>query len=143
MRELQTSSGLPADGRLTPQTISAMQSALGSQQSETIKAFQTTLSTLGWYEGPIDGAYGPATATAVAGLQLQLGVTADGILGPQTFAAFESQCKPNPSSCEKHVTPTTAVASTTRPSAPPTGRARSSPTDPHVSPHGQRTAHRG
>ena len=101
VKKLQTANGLPADGRLTPQTIAAIQQALGGQESQTMKAFQTTLSELGWYTGPIDGAYGPVTAEAVAGLQAQLGVTPDGILGPETFAAFESQCQPNPSPCRE------------------------------------------
>jgi peptidoglycan hydrolase-like protein with peptidoglycan-binding domain len=112
VKKLQTANGLPADGRLTPQTIAAIQSALGEQESQTIKAFQTTLSELGWYTGPIDGAYGPVTAQAVAGLQGQLGVTPDGILGPETFAAFESQCQPNPSPCKRPATPATTVPAT-------------------------------
>jgi peptidoglycan hydrolase-like protein with peptidoglycan-binding domain len=112
VKQLQTDNGLPADGRLTPQTIAAIQNALGGQESQTIKAFQTTLSELGWYTGPIDGAYGPVTAQAVAGLQGQLGVTPDGILGPETFAAFESQCQPNPSPCMRPATSATTVPAT-------------------------------
>jgi len=113
VKKLQTANGLPADGRLTPQTIAAMQSALGGQESKTMKAIQTTLSDLGWYAGPIDGAYGPVTAEAVAGLQAQLGVTSDGILGPETFAAFESKCQPNPAPCEKPATSSSTVPATT------------------------------
>ena len=85
-----------------------------------MKAIQTTLSELGWYTGPIDGAYGPVTAEAVAGLQAQLGVTPDGILGPETFAAFESQCQPNPSPCEKPATSPTTVPATTGATQAPT-----------------------
>jgi peptidoglycan hydrolase-like protein with peptidoglycan-binding domain len=120
IKELQTNNGLPADGRLTPQTIAAIQKGLGGQESQTIKAFQTTLSELGWYTGPTDGAYGPVTAQAVAGLQTQLGVTPDGILGPETFAAFESQCQPNPSPCKKPATSPTTVAPTTGATPAPT-----------------------
>ena len=120
VKKLQTANGLPADGRLTPQTIAAIQQALGGQESQTMKAFQTTLSELGWYTGPIDGAYGPVTAEAVAGLQAQLGVTPDGILGPETFAAFESQCQPNPSPCRKPATSPTTVPATTGATQAPT-----------------------
>ena len=129
VKKLQTANGLPADGRLTPQTIAALQGALGTQESQTMKAIQTTLSELGWYTGPIDGAYGPVTAQAVAGLQAQLGVAADGILGPETFAAFESQCQPDPSPCERPATSSTTVPATTgATSAPTTAPASSSTT---------------
>jgi peptidoglycan hydrolase-like protein with peptidoglycan-binding domain len=120
VKKLQTANALPADGRLTPQTIAAIQKSLGGQESQTIKAFQTTLSELGWYTGPIDGAYGPVTAQAVAGLQVQLGVTPDGILGPETFAAFQSQCQPNPSPCKRPATPATTVSATTGGTQAPT-----------------------
>jgi len=120
VKKLQTASGLPADGRLTPETIAALQRALGGQESKTMKALQTTLSELGWYTGPIDGSYGPITAEAVAGLQTQLGVTSDGILGPETFAAFESKCQPDPTPCEKPATPSTTVPATTATTPAPT-----------------------
>jgi peptidoglycan hydrolase-like protein with peptidoglycan-binding domain len=127
VKKLQTANGLPADGRLTPQTIAAIQKTLGPA-SQTIKAFQTTLSELGWYTGPIDGVYGPVTAQAVAGLQAQLGVTQDGILGPETFTAFQSQCQPNPSACKRPATPATTVPATTATQAPTVAPTSASPT---------------
>jgi peptidoglycan hydrolase-like protein with peptidoglycan-binding domain len=38
----------------------------------------------------VDGHYGPATQSAVAAFQQSNGLTADGIVGPQTAAAINS-----------------------------------------------------
>jgi peptidoglycan hydrolase-like protein with peptidoglycan-binding domain len=52
---------------------------------------QTVMKRLGYYSGPIDGVYGPATSAAVTEMQKALGVTADGIFGPTTDAALKGK----------------------------------------------------
>src|SRR6185437_14073371 len=52
-----------------------------------VAALQTTLHARGLYAGAIDGVRGPAT-TALRKAQRRAGLTADGILGPQTRHAL-------------------------------------------------------
>jgi peptidoglycan hydrolase-like protein with peptidoglycan-binding domain len=56
--------------------------------SGAVQQIQTGLSILGFYEGDIDGIYGPATETAVQEFQESQGFPADGIYGPLTDAAL-------------------------------------------------------
>ena len=57
--------GLPAN--------SPLQSATSEQQVEEIKAVQQELKKRGYYNGPIDGIYGPGTAAAIQTLRGQEG----------------------------------------------------------------------
>ena len=54
---------------------------------------QRLMTRLGYYNGPIDGVYGPATTSAVTAMQEALGVTADGVFGPATTAALKGKGK--------------------------------------------------
>jgi hypothetical protein len=51
---------------------------------------QTQLESLGYAPGPVDGSYGPATATAVRDFQSNNNLTADGVVGALTLAALET-----------------------------------------------------
>ena len=51
-------------------------------------ALQKDLTTLGFYNGPINGVYGPQTKAAVASFQKAAQLPVDGIAGPQTWAAI-------------------------------------------------------
>ena len=53
-----------------------------------IAELQRVMTKLGYYTGPIDGIYGAATTEGVKKMQSALGVTADGIYGPETHAAL-------------------------------------------------------
>ncbi len=59
-------------------------SRLGSTGSE-VKSIQKKLSSLGYYNGSVDGIYGQATKSAVTAFQRNCGITADGICGNQTL----------------------------------------------------------
>jgi len=52
---------------------------------------QQVMTDLGYYSGPIDGVYGPATTDAVKTMQTDLGVTADGVYGPETHNALKGK----------------------------------------------------
>jgi peptidoglycan hydrolase-like protein with peptidoglycan-binding domain len=52
---------------------------------------QKVMTRLGFYTGPIDGVYSDATTAAVAEMQKALGVTADGVYGPETDAALKGR----------------------------------------------------
>ena len=85
VKALQEDLGVPADGLYGPETHEALAEALGGEPaSEIIVALQTELKELGFYEGEIDGVYGPATIDAVKKLQAECGLTQDGIYGPET-----------------------------------------------------------
>jgi peptidoglycan hydrolase-like protein with peptidoglycan-binding domain len=51
------------------------------------------MRSLGYYSGPIDGVYGADTTAAVKAMQQALGVTADGIFGPETYRALRANAK--------------------------------------------------
>ncbi len=59
-------------------------SKLGSSGDE-VKSIQRKLSSLGYYNGSVDGIYGTATKSAVTAFQRNCGITADGICGNQTL----------------------------------------------------------
>jgi Putative peptidoglycan binding domain len=53
-----------------------------------VKVLQRALARLGYSPGTIDGQYGPSTTQAVSRFQRANGLTADGILGPNTLHAL-------------------------------------------------------
>ena len=71
---------------------------------------QRLMTRLGFYSGPIDGHYGPATTEAVKQLQTDLGLTADGLVGAETVAAFNQAVADG---TLKPTTTTTTTATTT------------------------------
>ena len=66
----------------------------GSKGQE-VKDLQTRLSALGYYNGKIDGEFGPETKEAVTAFQKTNGLTVDGVAGPKTWAAMD-QVKTEP-----------------------------------------------
>jgi peptidoglycan hydrolase-like protein with peptidoglycan-binding domain len=58
-----------------------------------VKALQRGLARLGYSPGRIDGQYGPSTVDAVKRFQRAGGLTADGILGPNTLRALSQALK--------------------------------------------------
>jgi len=53
-----------------------------------VKQVQQKLKNLGYYSGDIDGIYGSGTRNAVLRFQRARGLTADGVVGPQTLKAL-------------------------------------------------------
>ncbi len=60
----------------------------GSSDTKTIKQIQTKLKNRGYYDGEVDGIFGYKTETAVKKFQEENGLTVDGKVGNQTFAAL-------------------------------------------------------
>jgi len=57
-------------------------------QGASVRLLQRALAQLGYSPGTIDGQYGPSTTQAVSRFQRASGLTADGILGPNTLRAL-------------------------------------------------------
>ena len=51
-------------------------------------SLQTSLQTAGYYDGPIDGVYGPSTVAAVEALQTEAGLPVTGVVDQATAAAL-------------------------------------------------------
>jgi murein L,D-transpeptidase YcbB/YkuD len=62
-------------------------------QGAAVKVLQRALAQLGYSPGRIDGQYGPSTVDAVTRFQRAGGLTADGILGPNTLRALARALK--------------------------------------------------
>jgi peptidoglycan hydrolase-like protein with peptidoglycan-binding domain len=84
----QASRGLGADGEVGPQTwpqliIQVQQGSTG----DAVRAVQSQIHGRGDGAGQVavDGVFGPVTAEAVRAFQTLLGLSVDGIVGPQTW----------------------------------------------------------
>lgn len=83
------SSALPVFSQVSP---AAAQSAsvdrptlrIGSQ-GEAVNELQAMLKLLGYYREAVNGSYGRTTADAVSAFQRSIGLTADGVTGPETW----------------------------------------------------------
>ena len=78
------------DSTTTTQAASPTTTANNDQAAaaRAVAQLQEGLTELGYYTGPIDGIYGPATTEGVSNLQADLGVTVDGRYGPETHTAL-------------------------------------------------------
>jgi Flp pilus assembly protein TadG len=91
--------GAPTTAATTPAaptqpTVAAPAATLKpGDQGAAVKVLQQGLAHLGYSPGTIDGQYGPATIDAVKRFQRAGGLTADGILGPNTLRALTRALK--------------------------------------------------
>jgi hypothetical protein len=91
VKSFQTQSGLAVDGIVGPQTWQALiQGAQVSQgsNSDAVSAAQLLLRDVYGYSLTVDGAYGPKTSNAVKNFQSNNSLSADGIVGTDTWKAL-------------------------------------------------------
>ena len=100
VKRFQSSAGLAVDGIAGPHTLSALRAewphpvgrGAGFGQrggSAQVRAVQRHLRTADERPGPIDGLFGPRTEAAVIHFQAKSGMTADGVVGPETWRGLE------------------------------------------------------
>ena len=69
---------------------------IGSRGDE-VKRIQARLKEIGCYQGPVDGDFGGGTASAVKAFQQSKCLSADGCIGPETWALlFDNEAMPRP-----------------------------------------------
>ncbi len=86
VRNFQRDMGLMADGVAGPQTLRALEQMLSQDE---VKILQTQLKNLNYFSANVTGYYGPITREAVRAFQRDMGLSADGVVGPKTIAAIQ------------------------------------------------------
>jgi len=96
VRQLQRQCGLPSDGIVDTETWAALVAAsfrLGDRmlfetrpmlRGDDVRELQLRLNLLGFDAGIDDGVFGPSTRLALAAFQSEVGLDADGMLGPSS-----------------------------------------------------------
>ena len=95
----------------TPSTVRSGDSGSDVQQ------LQTLLTGLGYDCGGTDGSFGPHTAAAVEKFQADQGLTADGVVGPQTWAALNAAAAAGTGTTPVATPPATTTIPVTPPSS--------------------------
>lgn len=85
---LCTTASLVVAPRLLAQSAPRPQPDGYSQGGEGVANIQQRLAELGYYQGEISGYYGPETQSAISRFQQDMGLTVDGIIGPNTAQAL-------------------------------------------------------
>jgi hypothetical protein len=63
---------------------------LGEGDPALIRELQQALSRAGYDPGPVDGTFGPRTQAAVVAFQQANGLSADGVVGPETASTLDT-----------------------------------------------------
>lgn len=100
VRAFQRTRGLEVDGRCGRQTWRALEDAgrqLGDRllyltapmlRGDDVLELQTSLGSLGFDAGWVDGLFGPDTAGALTEFQINVGLNGDGIFGPESLRSL-------------------------------------------------------
>lgn len=86
---LMTKEGTPVDVRTKTQSSAVEETAAG-YAAPGAREIQQALKNAGLYTGSIDGKLGPMTKKAIVEFQQQNSLTADGKVGPKTWAKLKA-----------------------------------------------------
>jgi peptidoglycan hydrolase-like protein with peptidoglycan-binding domain len=101
VESIQRDASIHPTGTMNAGTATALQRFLAEHTSSgahgttsgstaTVTTLQEELGRLNFYEGPIDGIYGPQTTQAVDNLQRAAGLAQTGVVNPTTQAAIQN-----------------------------------------------------
>ncbi|HET7578791.1 MAG TPA: peptidoglycan-binding protein [Bacillales bacterium] len=101
VKGFQKDNGLRTDGIVGPKTKKALDKEKSLKHTykkapllhqgshgKVVKDLQTQLHHLNYYDGDLDGIYGPLTEKAVKAFQKANHIAVDGVVGPKTYAAL-------------------------------------------------------
>ena len=95
VKGFQKTNGLSADGIVGPKTWAALQGGYNllkrGSRGDAVKELQQKLNALGYNAEPADGIFGVKTEAAVRAFQKANGLSVDGIVGKNTWAALQAQ----------------------------------------------------
>lgn len=108
LRAFQRAAGIVVDGKAGPQTWGALKSSSPGAPAQgpagaplrkgdmgaDVRKLQTLLEQHGIRTGGVDGNFGPMTQRAVMDFQRGKGLNANGVVGPETWAALASPASP-------------------------------------------------
>ncbi len=89
LKKLNSTSAVKANGT-TSNTVTTDTTLKSGSKGEAVRALQTRLKALGYYNSAIDGDYGYKTIAAVKAFQKKNGLTADGVAGSTTLKKVNS-----------------------------------------------------
>ncbi len=96
IEKLQKGAGLPVTGLLDSHTEKALEAAVMESTGSALTgaathtaAIQGALKVLGYWDGPVDGAWSDDLSSAIAKLQKDLGVKESGVVDTATLRALE------------------------------------------------------
>ena len=86
---IETSPVTQGTGTASQTTAAAPSSSQDASSLSRDKQIQTALKNAGFYQGKIDGIIGPISIKAIQAFQKSHGLSADGKVGPKTWAQLE------------------------------------------------------
>jgi hypothetical protein len=86
-----TGTGTGTGATTTPAAAAPTTTLAFGDKGPQVKKLQQALKQLGYYNGKVDGDYGPATKAAVEKFQQDAGLAVDGIVGAKTLSALKSR----------------------------------------------------
>ncbi len=88
LASFQADHDLEETGHYDPATAAALQEAAGDAGALSVEALQQKLGDLGYYDGLVDGDYGPGTEGAVSAFQTDTGIEATGSMTHETVTTL-------------------------------------------------------
>jgi predicted chitinase/peptidoglycan hydrolase-like protein with peptidoglycan-binding domain len=94
-RQVLGNTGMSAPGTMAPQQQAGGAGPISvGAQGQQVTDLQNRLKALGFDPGAADGAFGPGTEAQVRAFQQSQGLTADGVVGPQTLGRLNEMVAP-------------------------------------------------